>query len=55
MICRQIFAPKIYALFTDKLCDQVSDAVLDACLRKDPNSKVACGTKYRLKGETVTK
>lgn len=27
----------------DKLCDQVSDAVLDACLREDPNSKVACG------------
>jgi len=26
----------------DKLCDQVSDAVLDACLREDPNSKVAC-------------
>jgi len=26
----------------DKLCDQVSDAVLDACLRLDPNSKVAC-------------
>jgi S-adenosylmethionine synthetase len=26
----------------DKLCDQVSDAVLDACLRGDPNSKVAC-------------
>lgn len=28
----------------DKLCDQVSDAVLDACLEKDPNSKVACET-----------
>jgi hypothetical protein len=27
----------------DKLCDQVSDAVLDACLKEDPNSKVACG------------
>jgi len=26
----------------DKLCDQVSDAVLDACLAQDPNSKVAC-------------
>ncbi len=31
----------------DKLCDQVSDAVLDACLEVDPNSRVAC--------ETVTK
>jgi len=26
----------------DKLCDQVSDAVLDACLASDPKSKVAC-------------
>ena len=26
----------------DKLCDQVSDAVLDAFLRQDPNSRVAC-------------
>ena len=28
----------------DKLCDQVSDAILDACLTADPNSKVACET-----------
>merc|ERR1711871_1474590 len=28
----------------DKLCDQVSDAVLDACLTVDPKSKVACET-----------
>merc|ERR1712057_110132 len=26
----------------DKLCDQVSDAVLDACLKEDPRCKVAC-------------
>jgi S-adenosylmethionine synthetase len=26
----------------DKLCDQVSDAVLDACLNDDPESHVAC-------------
>jgi S-adenosylmethionine synthetase len=26
----------------DKLCDQISDAVLDACLEKDPESHVAC-------------
>merc|ERR1712226_1588886 len=31
----------------DKMCDQVSDAVLDAHLRQDPDAKVAC--------ETVTK
>jgi S-adenosylmethionine synthetase len=28
----------------DKLCDQVSDAVLDACLAKDKTSRVACET-----------
>merc|ERR1719230_403383 len=26
----------------DKIADQVSDAVLDACLSEDPQSKVAC-------------
>ncbi len=26
----------------DKICDQVSDAVLDACLEQDPYSRVAC-------------
>src|SRR3989338_8940837 len=26
----------------DKLCDQVSDAVLDAFLAQDPNARVAC-------------
>lgn len=26
----------------DKLCDSLSDAVLDACLAQDPNSYVAC-------------
>uniref|UniRef100_A0A6A7GBN5 S-adenosylmethionine synthase n=2 Tax=Hirondellea gigas TaxID=1518452 RepID=A0A6A7GBN5_9CRUS len=28
----------------DKIADAVSDAVLDACLAQDPNSKVACET-----------
>lgn len=28
----------------DKICDQVSDAVLDAFLQKDPKAKVACET-----------
>jgi len=46
-------APESTILFTsesvseghpDKLCDQVSDAVLDACLAQDPDSKVACET-----------
>jgi S-adenosylmethionine synthetase len=26
----------------DKVCDQISDAVLDACLKDDPTSRVAC-------------
>ncbi|MCP4178812.1 MAG: methionine adenosyltransferase [bacterium] len=26
----------------DKVCDQISDAVLDACLEQDPDSRVAC-------------
>ena len=28
----------------DKICDQISDAVLDACLEQDPRSRVACET-----------
>jgi len=28
----------------DKMCDQISDAVLDACLAQDPQSRVACET-----------
>merc|ERR1712180_560200 len=31
----------------DKMCDQISDAILDAHLKEDPDAKVAC--------ETVTK
>ena len=35
----------------DKVCDQVSDAVLDAYLKEDPNSRVACET--LIKNNTV--
>jgi S-adenosylmethionine synthetase len=28
----------------DKICDQISDAVLDAIIAKDPNARVACET-----------
>ena len=28
----------------DKVCDTISDAVLDACLRQDRHSRVACET-----------
>ena len=44
----------------DKLCDQVSDAVLDACLEQDPRSRVACETAAKtgyvmLLGEITTR
>jgi S-adenosylmethionine synthetase len=44
----------------DKLSDQISDAVLDACLAQDPNSKVACETACKtgmvmIFGEITTK
>ena len=44
----------------DKLCDAVSDSVLDACLAADPNSRVACETATKtgfvlLLGEITTK
>ena len=28
----------------DKVCDTISDAILDACLTQDPTSRVACET-----------
>ena len=28
----------------DKICDQISDAILDEMIRQDPNSRVACET-----------
>lgn len=30
------------------MCDQISDAILDAHLKEDPNAKVACGKKKRI-------
>ncbi|GIK09310.1 MAG: S-adenosylmethionine synthase [Anaerolineaceae bacterium] len=44
----------------DKICDQISDAVLDACLEQDPRSRVACETATKtgyvmLLGEISTK
>ncbi len=42
-----IYSPKIYTVESvtsghpDKVCDQISDAVLDECLRQDPKSRVA--------------
>lgn len=28
----------------DKICDQISDSVLDAIFEQDPNARVACET-----------
>jgi S-adenosylmethionine synthetase len=44
----------------DKMCDQISDAVLDACFEQDPYSRVACETATKtgyimLLGEITTK
>ena len=44
----------------DKMCDQISDAVVDACIEQDPFSRVACETATKtgyvmLLGEITTK
>ncbi len=44
----------------DKVCDQISDAILDACLEQDPSSRVACETLVNtglvvISGEITTK
>ena len=44
----------------DKICDQVSDGVVDACLEQDPRSRVACESATKtgfimLLGEITTK
>lgn len=46
----KIYAPHIFTSESvseghpDKVCDQISDAILDACLAGDPDSRVACET-----------
>ena len=44
----------------DKICDQISDAVLDAIIEKDPMARVACETAVTtglvmIMGEITTK
>jgi S-adenosylmethionine synthetase len=44
----------------DKICDQISDAVVDACIAQDPTSRVACETATKtgyvmLLGEITTR
>lgn len=61
-----VINPKIYTVESvtsghpDKVCDQISDAVLDECLRQDPKSRVAiesfgCHGLLVVGGELTTK
>jgi S-adenosylmethionine synthetase len=45
MTSRKLFTSESVSMgHPDKVADQISDAVLDACLAEDPNSRVACET-----------
>ncbi|MFP6564878.1 MAG: methionine adenosyltransferase [Myxococcota bacterium] len=45
MARRRVFTSESVSMgHPDKLCDQVSDAILDAMLEQDPRSRVACET-----------
>ncbi len=61
-----LYLPKFYTVESvtcghpDKVCDQISDAILDECLRQDPNSRVAiesfgCHGLLVIGGELTTK
>ena len=44
-MARQLFTSESVSMgHPDKVADQISDAILDACLAQDPNSRVACET-----------
>ncbi len=61
MAARSVFTSESVSMgHPDKMCDQVSDAVLDAMLAQDPNSRVACETLtttglVMIAGEVTTK
>jgi S-adenosylmethionine synthetase len=60
-MARQLFTSESVSMgHPDKMCDQISDAVLDAMLEQDPTSRVACETltttgMVLLAGEVTTK
>src|SRR5262249_46204106 len=60
-MARQLFTSESVSMgHPDKMCDQISDAVLDAMLEQDPASRVACETltttgMVLLAGEVTTK
>lgn len=66
MLRKGSFVPFFYSVESvtsghpDKVCDQISDAILDACLKEDPKSRVAVETfgshgKLVIGGEITTK
>ncbi|MBQ3055042.1 MAG: methionine adenosyltransferase [Oscillospiraceae bacterium] len=44
MLKKQFTSESVTEGHPDKVCDQISDAVLDAILKDDPNARVACET-----------
>jgi S-adenosylmethionine synthetase len=45
MVSRKLFTSESVSMgHPDKMCDQISDAVLDAMIAQDPTSRVACET-----------
>lgn len=44
MITRMFTSESVTEGHPDKICDQISDAILDAIFEKDPNGRVACET-----------
>lgn len=53
-------AESVSPMHPDKICDRISDAILDACLEQDPNSRVAIETMgghgiITITGELTTK
>ena len=44
MTYRQFTSESVAAGHPDKICDQISDAIVDAALKRDPKSRVAVET-----------
>ena len=45
MASRSVFTSESVSMgHPDKMCDQISDAILDAMIAQDPRSRVACET-----------
>ena len=60
MPIRQFTSESVTEGHPDKVCDQISDAILDAILKDDPHARVACETMTKtgmvvVAGEITTK